>query len=82
MNYQYKQRYSTTTSKILLILSVVLAAIALLAFFFAGLIYLSDQGNPLQLLVDVSSMVKLGVMGFISFFLSYLLLLGSVLIDV
>jgi len=70
----------TIASRILLIISLGLAAIAFLAFTYVGLSYMSDQGNFIQLAADAYSIIKMGIIGFVCFFSSYMLLLVGLII--
>ncbi len=78
--YQKNRRY-TAISIALFVVSVGFAAIAFLAFFYIGISYINDQGNMVQLAADLYSFIKIGAIGFVCFFVSYLLLLGAILVE-
>lgn len=72
---------SLVVERILLVLAGLLAFIALIGLFYVWATYTLDNGNSVQLLLDASSLVKIGAISGVCVFLSYLFLLLAVIID-
>ncbi len=78
--HQATSRY-TVISTLLFIVSASLAAIAFIAFVFASLTYLNDQGSILSFAVDLAPIIKGIAIGIVCFFISYVSLLGAIIVE-
>ena len=74
-------RRISNTSRVLLILSFSLALVAVLAFLYVLLFFLAEQGSLLQLAMNAVPSFKIAAIGFASFFLSFLLALGALMVE-
>ncbi len=80
---QQPQQYNPhmALGRTLVIASAPLVLVAAMAFSYLAITYYMDVANPLMLLADVYSLVKIGIIGFACFFLSYLLLAIAIFLE-